>query len=227
MNSFLAADKTPSDVPNNFCAMNPSDFKVRRATIEDLPALNAIWQSMHLAEAGLDRRITEFQAAVDAGGNIVGAIGFQLLGKQALLHSEGFTDFGLADQLRPLLWDRLKMVAANHGTVRVWTRETARFWSRDLMAPPDAEALEKLPPDWKDFPGDWLVIKLRDDVEEVLSLDKEFAMFAEAERERSRQALSQAKLFKTIATGIAVILGLAVLVISVILILNKPPGSTP
>jgi len=208
--------------------MNPADFKVRRATIEDLPALTSLWQSMNLANAGLEPRVTEFQVAVDATGTVVGAIGFQLLGKSALLHSEGFTDFGLADGLRPLLWERLKMLAANHGTVRVWTKETAPFWAQDLLSPPDAEALEKLPMDWKNLPGDWLTIKLREDVEEVLSLDKEFAMFAASERERSRNALSQAKLFKTIATVFAIILGLAVLTASIIVVLNsKPPGSTP
>jgi hypothetical protein len=207
--------------------MNPADFKVRRATIEDLPALTALWESMELPVSQLDKRITEFQVAVDAAGTVVGAIGYQIMGKQALIHSEGFTDFGLADALRPLLWERLKMLAANHGTVRVWTTESARFWSQEALGKPAAEILETLPPDWKHLPGDWLTAKLREDVEEVLSLDKEFAMFAEAERERSHNALSQAKTLKTIATVFALILGLAVMAASVYLVLHKPPVSSP
>lgn len=204
-------------------AMNLTDFKVRRATIEDLPALKPLWQSMKLDASALDKRVTEFQVAEDNGGKVVGAIGCQMLGKHALIHSEGFTDFGLADTLRPLLWERLKMLAANHGTVRVWTKEAARFWSQETLISPDVETLEKLPEAWRAVPGPWFTLKLREDVEEVLSLDKEFAMFAEAERERSRSALSQAKALKTIATVLALLLGLIVLVASVLLVLQKSP----
>ena len=205
--------------------MNPADFRVRRATIEDLPELTALWQSMNLAGDGLDRRLTEFQVAVDAQGRIAGAIGFQLAGKQALLHSEGFPDFSVADVVRSLLWERLQVLAANHGTIRVWSQERAPFWAHNVFSPADAETLAKLPPAWKQTPGNWLTIKLREDVEEILSLDKEFALFAESERERSRAALSQAKLLKTIATVIAVILGVVVLIVSVYLVLKKTPGS--
>jgi hypothetical protein len=195
--------------------MNAADYRIRRATIEDLPALTELWQSMNLTVAGLDRRLTEFQVAVHGEAKLVGAIGFQLAGKQALLHSEGFTDFAVADVVRPLLWERLLTVAANHGTVRVWSKENAPFWSRNILSRPDDEALAKLPPVWKEMPGEWRTLKLREDVEEVLSLDKEFALFTEAERERSRGALNQAKVLKTVATVAAVILGILVLIGSI------------
>lgn len=206
--------------------MNPNDFKVRRATVEDLPALTALWKTMNFGVLDLEKRLTEFQVAVDAAGKVTGAIGYQMQGKQALIHSEGFTDFSLADTLRPLLWERLKMLAANHGTVRVWSKEDSRFWTQEALAKPDAEALEKLPAQWAAQPGGWHTLKLREDVEEVLSLDKEFALFAEAERERSRSALSQAKILKTIATVIALILGLVVLVGVGLMLMNKyrPPA---
>jgi N-acetylglutamate synthase-like GNAT family acetyltransferase len=207
--------------------MNLSDFKVRRATVEDLPALSPIWQSMKLDASALEKRLTEFQIAEDNKGKVVGTIGYQMIGKHALIHSEGFTDFGLADGVRPLLWERLKMLAANHGTVRVWTKESARFWSQETLTTPDAATLEKLPETWRALPGNWFTFKLREDLEEVLSLDKEFAMFAEAERERSRSALGQAKVLKTIATVLALLLGLAVLVASVMLALQKAPPSAP
>jgi hypothetical protein len=191
--------------------MNASEFTVRRATVEDLPALTTLWQSMNLPINGLDRRLTEFQVAVDAAGRLVGAVGFQVAGKQALLHSEGFTDFGVADTVRPLLWERLQTVAANHGTVRVWTRESAPFWKQNIFNRAAAEELTKLPPVWAEAAGEWFCRKLREDVEEVLSLDKEFALFAEAERERSRSTLQQARVLKTLATIVAVILAIVVL----------------
>lgn len=206
--------------------MNPNDYKVRRATVEDLPALNALWKTMNFGMLDLEKRLTEFQVAVDATGKLAGAIGYQMQGKQALIHSEGFPDFSLADTLRPLLWERLKMLAANHGTVRVWSKEDSRFWTQETLARPDAEALEKLPANWAAQAGDWHTLKLREDVEEVLSLDKEFAMFAEAERERSRSALNQAKVLKTVATVLALILGLVVLVGVGLMLMNKyrPPA---
>jgi hypothetical protein len=202
--------------------MTIAPFSVRRATVEDLPSLTALWHQMQLTEPGLDRRLTEFQVAVDGAGALVGAIGFQLCGKQARLHSEGFTDFSLADVVRPLLWDRLQVLAANHGTVRVWSLENAPFWSHNVLSRPDAEALAKLPPAWNQLPGEWLTIKLREDVEEILSLDKEFALFAQSERECSRVVLSQARMLKKAATIGAILLGVAVLVASVYLLLKKP-----
>jgi len=201
--------------------MNATDFKARRATIDDLPALTALWQSMRLGTQGLDRRLTEFQVATDASGKLVGAIGFQLVGKQGLIHSEGFTDFGVADIVRPMLMERLEMVAANNGTVRAWTKEVAPFWKQAGMLAPDAEALGKLPPAWSNHPGEWLTIKLREDVEEVLSMDKEFELFKQSAAQQSEIAINQAKTLKTIATIAAVILAIIVLVGSIYMMKNN------
>lgn len=204
--------------------MNPTDFRVRRATIEDLPALTALWQSMNLPVNGRDRRLTEFQIATDAAGKLAGAIGFQLVGKQGLIHSEGFTDFGVADIVRPMLWERLQTVATNHGTVRAWTKEIAPFWKQIGLAEPDAETLAKLPVFSSDQPGKWLTIKLREDIEEVLSLDKEFELFKQSAEQQSLAALSQAKILKTVATALAVILAIVVVVAVVYMMSHQNPG---
>jgi hypothetical protein len=194
-------------------AGKPSDVRVRRALVDDLPALNQLWRSMSLDGAGLERRLTEFQVAVNEIGTVLGAIGFQMLGKQALLHSEGYVDFSMADLARPLLWERLQVVAANHGICRVWSRETAPFWTQNILSAPDTAALEQLPAVWNTTgPGGWRTIKLREDVEEILSADKEFALFVESERERSRSALRQAKALKVLATAAAIVLGVAVVI---------------
>jgi N-acetylglutamate synthase-like GNAT family acetyltransferase len=193
-----------------FARMNAADYRVRRATVEDLPALLALWKSMNFASGELERRLTEFQVAVDAAETIVGAVGFQIAGKNGLVHSEAFTDFGLADALRPKLWERLQMVAANHGTVRAWTRETAPFWSQIGLTTPDTEALGKMPPAWKDQPGEWRMLKLREDVEEVLSADKEFEMFKQATKAEAHATLGTAKLMNKVALALAILLGLGV-----------------
>lgn len=192
--------------------MNANDFRVRRATIDDLPDLTALWQSMNLPVNGLDRRLTEFQVATDAAGKLVGAVGFQLAGKQGLVHSEGYTDFGVTDVVRPMLWERLQTVAANHGTVRVWTKEAAPFWKQIGLTPPDTETLTKFPPAWSGQPGEWLTIKLREDVEEALSLDKEFALYVQAEKESTRAALGTAKVMNKIAMTLAILLAVGVII---------------
>lgn len=201
--------------------MNATDFRVRRATIEDLPALTALWQSMNLPVNGLDRRLTEFQVATDAAGKLVGAIGFQIGGKHGLIHSEGFTDFGVAETVRPMLWERLQMVSANHGTVRVWTKELAPFWKQLGLTAPDAETLGKLPPAWSNDRGEWLTLKLREDVEEMLSMDKEFELFKQSAAQQSHEAIAQAKTLKTIATVVAVVLALVVLGASIYMMKNN------
>ena len=203
--------------------MTATNFRVRRATIEDLPELTALWQSMNLPAADLQNRLTEFQVAVSADGIFLGAIGMQIAEKQGRVHSEGFKDFGQADQLRPLLWERLQSVATNHGLFRVWTQERAPFWSRTGLNPAKDETLQKLPALWKNLGTDWLALQLRaDDAIETISADKEFAMFMEAEKQSTQRMFGQARVMKFIATAIAVLLAIFV-AIAVIYLLRKNP----
>lgn len=203
-------------------SVTASAFTVRRATIEDQPGLTTLWAAMKYPAQDLEKRFTEFQVAVDADNKIVGAIGLQLQGKHARIHSEAFADFSQADVLRDLLWQRLQSVANNHGLVRLWTTEDAPFWSRCGLNPATPGELEKLPAPWSQPQARWLTLKLREDIEEVVNLDKEFALFMESERERSRQVMGQAKMLKVVATLLAVGLFLAVIILGFILLRNNP-----
>ena len=117
-----------------------------------------------------------------------------------------FGDFALADQLRPLLWDRVQNVAANHGLLRLWTQEKAPFWNHCGLVQADAAALEKLPVLWRNPASAWLTLKLKEDLETAISLDKEFALFKESEKQRTQRAFQQARILKMIATFIALAL---------------------
>ncbi len=188
--------------------MSASNFKVRRATLEDLAALKTLWESMRLPAGELEKRLTEFQLVEDTQGKIVGAMGFQILGRQGCLHSESFSDFSIADEVRPLVWQRLQSLAMNHGVFRVWTRENVPFWRRNGFQPPSAETLQKLPETWDRSLNGWLTLQLKD--ENVLaSADREFAMFMEAEKARSERALDRARVLKKVIIVIAIIVGLA------------------
>jgi N-acetylglutamate synthase-like GNAT family acetyltransferase len=190
--------------------MSPSSFRVRRATLDDVGPLMALWQTMHFNADELARRVTEFQVAENAEGHLLGALGLQIADRQGLIHSEGFTDFAFAEHLRPLLWDRMRALAANQGLLRLWTREGAPFWHHCGLVKPDAEAMEKLPSLWRGPSSGWLTIKLRDDIDALLSADAEFALFMRGEKERTARAMQRGKTLKAIATLIAVILfGLA------------------
>jgi len=197
---------------SKFDGMSLPQYRVRRATLEDVGQLTAMWLSMRFSAEDLARRVTEFQVVEGSDGVVVGAIGLQMTGKQGLVHSEAFTDFALADTLRPIIWDRLQAVANNHGLTRIWTHETAPFWHHSGLGKPDAAALEKLPAHWQASGRDWLTLKLREDIETVMSVDKEFALFMESEKERTNRAYRHAKMLKVLAT----LLALVVLVIVVI-----------
>ena len=202
--------------------MTLSNYRVRRATLDDIGQLTGLWQSMHFAVDDLAKRITEFQIAESSDQRIAGAVGMQINDRQGRLHSEGFTDFALADQLRPAIWERLQAVATNHGLVRLWTQEQAPFWSHCGLAKADAEALEKLPTTWRGFPGQWLTLKLKEDIEEVISVDKEFAMFMESERQRTERTFQQARILKLIATIIALVL-LALVMAGAFIVMRRNP----
>ena len=83
--------------------MTSPNYRVRRATLDDIGQLTSLWQTMKLPYEELGRRVTEFQVAEGLDGKMLGAIGLQIAQRHGRIHSEGFTDFSVAEQLRPLL----------------------------------------------------------------------------------------------------------------------------
>lgn len=178
---------------------------------------------MRLPAEELARRITEFQVAENAEGRLLGALGLHISERQGLIHSEAFGDFALADHVRPLLWDRLQSIANHQGLLRLWTQEQAPFWSRCGLGRADTDAMARLPAAWRESPGVWLTLKLREDVESLASVDREFALFMQAERQRTQRSLQHGKVLKMIATLIA--LGFLTLVIAgAVYILRQNPN---
>src|SRR5260221_8006094 len=137
--------------------MNPQMLRIRRATVDDRAALKSLWASMQLSPDDLEKRLTEFQVVENSGGEVVGAIGIQFSGQHALLHSEGYSDFSVADAARQLFWERIRTLASNLGVFRVWTQERSPFWKSFGFQPPAAEILSRLPDKWKnEFDIGWL-----------------------------------------------------------------------
>ena len=201
--------------------MTASTLRVRRATIEDLDMLRPLWDSMRLPVAELEPRLTEFQVVEDTDGKIVGGIGFQIGGNQGRLHNEGFTDFGLADAARELLWKRIQTLATNHGILRLWMQESTPFWIRLGFKPPIPEDLKKLPANWNTEEASWLTLQLKNEAA-INAVEKELAMYMSAQKQHSERTLEQMRTLKKLAVVLAVIFALFTLGAMFLLLLKRP-----
>ena len=179
--------------------MNPTELRIRRATVDDLETLKAIWTSLRLPADELESRLTEFQA-VEAGGQIIGALGFQIIGQFALLHSEAYSDFAFADAARELFLRRAESLAANHGVFRLWTQEHSPFWTHVGFLPANFETLARLPEAWKTAAGEWLTLELKNEEAVNAALETKFAGFMDAEKKKTERVAEKAKTLKAIIT---------------------------
>lgn len=189
--------------------MSSPEHNLRRATVDDLIGLKQLWQRAHLQVLDLEKRLTEFQLMVTDSGDLLGAVGLQIDGKQGRVHSEAFTQPENQDKYRQQLWKRVQSIARNHGLVRLWTWESAPFWIQRGFQEATEEALQKLPAVFGDRAKPWLVLQLREENIAVISLEKEFELFEAAQREGSEKLMQQAKVLRYVAY---IILGIAVLV---------------
>lgn len=197
-------------------------LRIRRATTDDLPHLKAVWSSMHLPEDDLEKRLTEFQVIEDADGHFLGAIGLQICRQHALLHNEGFVDFSLADAGRDLFWQRLHILAANHGVFRIWTQERSPFWKSFGFRPPTVETLDRLPPEWRnEFEGAWLTLQLKDEDAIAAALGTNFAGFMDDEKKQTARVMEQAQTIRTAVTVIGFAIGVLCFALAIYLLFRR------
>jgi N-acetylglutamate synthase-like GNAT family acetyltransferase len=201
--------------------------QVRRATIEDLPQLKGLWQQERLVGGDLERRFKEFQVVAEADGRVLGALGLQVAGAEGRLHSEVFLQFDQADALRELLWQRIKIMGANFGLVRVWTQLDSLFWRQNVFETASAERLEKLPASFGGGARPWLVVQIKEEVSAAaVALEQELALLKAAERERIDGLIRRGRFLKGIATGILLLVFLLVVVwaFSLVKLKSRVPG---
>ena len=200
--------------------MNPSQLRIRRATTDDFRSLQSLWYSMRFPVNELEKRLTEFQVVETADGQIVGAVGLQITGQHALLHSEGYTDFSVADAARELFWERIQTIAAHHSVFRLWTQEQSPFWARWGFQPPTAEVLGRLPGEWNRSGDRWLTIQIKDE-EALAAIEKELAEFKESGKKRTAETLEQARTLTTTIIIIGFCLGTVCIGIAVFLFVRR------
>src|SRR5258706_14194863 len=119
--------------------MNPPGHQVRRATLDDLRALVALWQVAGLPALELEKHFTDFQVVARTDGPLIGAIGLHVQGHQGKLDSEAFFHPEQEEGFRPQIWDRIQTVSRNHGLTRLWTHGPYAFWRRCGFAEAKAE----------------------------------------------------------------------------------------
>jgi N-acetylglutamate synthase-like GNAT family acetyltransferase len=200
--------------------MSSPDLRIRRATTDDFQSLRSLWNSMRLPAGELEKRLTEFQVIETADGQIVGAIGVQIIRQHALLHSEGYTDFAVADAARQLFWERIQTITAHHGVFRLWTQENSPFWVRWGFQPATVELLERLPGEWKRSEGKWLTVQLKNE-EAIAALEKELEAFRESEKKRTAETLDQARTMTTTITVIAFVVGIVLIGVAFYLFMRR------
>lgn len=200
---------------------NVTPLRIRRATVDDLPALKALWTAARLPADELESRLTEFQV-VENGGVFAGAVGVQILRQHARLHSEDYADFSIADAARELLWERVQNLAANHGVFRVWTLETSPFWTHWGFRPANPEALARLPEEWKGLGGNWLTLELKNEEVITHALQNQFAGFMDDEKKQTAQVAARARKIRIFFTVVFFAIGITGIALAIYLFLRQP-----
>ena len=193
--------------------MDVTECIVRRATLEDLPALKGLWEVSMLPATDLEKRLTEFQVVTRPDGVLLGAVGMRLGGGQGSIHSEAFYQTDQAPELRPILWNRLQVLARNLGMSRLWTRHKDDFWRQAGFHEASEPDTRRLPPAFGDGQSAWLTLALQGEQMLKGSLEQELEAFQREQREESERLIRQANTMKWIVGLIAIgfFLGAAVL----------------
>src|SRR5882762_4865784 len=154
---------------------------------------------MRLPADQLESRLTEFQV-VERDGEVVGAVGFQIVRTAGLLHNEGYSDFSVADAARQMFWDRIQTLASNHGVFRLWTQETSPFWLRWGFQPADMESLARLPDEWKGSEEKWYTLELKNEAVISAVMEQQLSSFRSSENQQANKVMARAKTVTTVVT---------------------------
>ncbi len=195
--------------------MSSPNLRIRRATTDDFQSLRSLWNSVGLPADELERRLTEFQVIESADGQIAGAIGLQIIRQHALLHSEAYADFSVADAARQLFWERIQLIASHHGVFRLWTQENSPFWSHCGFRIVITESLVHLPEEWKRFEGKWYTLQLKNEEIIAAAFEKHLAGFMDSGKKQAARVSEKARTINTII--IVVCLGIFFICIALLI----------
>jgi len=183
--------------------VNPPRLAVRRATVEDLPALRGLWQLECLPGHELEKRLTEFHVVARPDGWVIGAAGFRAQGTQALVHSLAFASPAQAAEGRGPLWEHLLALARAQGVARLWAEGATARWPGAAFGPATPAQLKRLPPAFGSPRAAWHTRALVDEEAAARAWEKEFAALLEHRQEQAERVRRRAALWKLLAWGVA------------------------
>lgn len=192
--------------------MDSASLTVRRANLDDLTALQALWEVSRFPALDLEKRLTEFQVALRPDGVLTGAMGLFCVGVHGWLHHEAYYSTHGAALARPALWTRMLALARSQGLARLWmSGSLADFWREKGFVAAEPAQLARLPAGFGSREANWQTLPLHDEALLNQSLQRQLEVFHEAEHARVEQLRRRAKLLKGIALLIAASLFLAAL----------------
>lgn len=203
-------------------AMEPPQWNARRATLDDLAALQALWQGLGMPWEQLEHYLTEFQIVVGEDGVLHAAMGLLVEGTEALMHTEALapgTDDANADELRAALWRRMQIVARNQGVARIWTQEDAPYWLGSGFVPPGPSVLGEAKATFINSDPGWRIYPLIDPERASRIVQEQMAIWATTRDQEANAFMDTIRglrngAFILTAVIIAVLLGLTFYVVS-------------
>lgn len=203
--------------------MEPPALSARRATVEDLPALQELWRRTGLPALELERYVTEFQVVPGAAeGTLAAALGLMVEGNDALLHTEAIGDHETADALRAGLWRRVQIVARNQGVHRLWTQEDAEYWRTGGFAPPPPQMLAATKASFIDPAATWLVCALVDPAKAGLQVNEQMAIWQSARSQEAQDLQARIRLVRNVALSFAALVTISACALFLYVILRHP-----
>ena len=181
--------------------MEPAPLESRRATIEDLGALEILWSQSALPATELGKFLTEFHVVTDSDGQILHAIGLLVEGDQALLHSEALSapQSIEPDACRAAVWRRLRILARNQGISRIWTQEDAEYWQVSGYQPISESQLPAELPSFVPREAGWWMHQSPDATQADLMVQREFALWKTQREQESQSFQQRVKTFRAVA----------------------------
>jgi N-acetylglutamate synthase-like GNAT family acetyltransferase len=201
--------------------MTEPRYVARRATVEDLPQLLALWRLEQLPAEALEKRFTEFQVVSDDAGLVLAAVGLQIAGAQGWLHDESIAKPELSDMLRELLWNRLQIIIQNHALERLWTQMNGGFWRDRGFEHATEDQLKLRPAAFPNNEREWLVITLRA-ADASAALEREFAEIKSLQAQEKERTQERIRWMKRIALGVTVFVLLLVVAWAVVMLKFGP-----
>ena len=184
--------------------MEPPTLESRRATADDLGALESLWSQSGLPATELAEFLSEFHVVTDPDGQILHAIGLLVEGDQALLHSEALSapQFVEPDACRAAVWKRLRILTRNQGISRTWTQEDAEYWRVSGYQSIPVSQLPQELPSFVQREAGWWTYQSPDAAQADVLVQREFALWKTQREQESQSFQQRVKVFRVVAFGL-------------------------